>query len=287
MKISEAFAKYQRNEVLAMNYSQNTLRAYENTARSFIKYFGDCNIKRLNLDSINDYYLNLIKTTSKNTARHYLSNLKAVLKFCRRRGIKTVDPDEIRLPRSEKKAAHFINEKQYKIFLAAVDKPIRGYNSKNRMRNVLIVKMLYETGLRISELCALNRDSIRDRQFVVIGKSKEPRVCFITEELEAMINNYLDTRDDDNEALFISDLYKERLTTHNVQEIFRRLSKRSGIGHVTPHTLRHSYATRFLEKGVDIRIISTLLGHQNVATTQTYTHVTNCLLKQTYDLTFA
>lgn len=285
MKISDAFAKYQRNEVMAMNLSPNTYRAYDNTAKSVIRYFGNISIRKLTLDGIHSYYLHLIDEISKNTARHYLSNLKVVLRYCRKCGLRTVNPDEIKIPRGEKKVARFITKDEYQKFLAFTGQRKRGYSHKNLARNVLIVKMLYETGLRVSELCALNRNSIHNREFIVIGKSKDPRVCFITEELEELLADYLDSRDDNNPALFIADQNGNRITPHNVQRIFRNISKRAGVGVVTPHTLRHSFATRFIENGVDIRIVSSLLGHQSLSTTQIYTHVTNSLLKKAYDFT--
>ena len=287
MKISEAFAKYEKNEIMAVNYSINTFRAYDYTARAIIKYFGDQNIKKIDIDAVHSFYLYLIENVSKNTARRYVTNFRNVLRYCRKCGLKVLNPDEIKTPREEKKVARFLSEDEVELFIEAAGQPQRGYNRVNLIRNVLIVSMLYETGLRVSELCALNRNSIHDRQFVVIGKSKDPRPCFITEKIEDMINEYLELRTDNSDALFVSSLYGERITTHNVQEIFRHISKRAGIGIVTPHTLRHSYATKFLEHGVDIRIVSALLGHQSIATTQTYTHVTDYLLRRTYDLTFA
>lgn len=287
MKISEAFAKYQKNEVMAVNYSLNTLKAYQNTAKIVIKYFGDQNIKKIKIEQINNFYLYLTDRMSKNTARRYITNFRSVIRYCRKCGLKVLNPDEIKTPREEKRVARFISEDEVKLFINAAAESRRGYSQMNRIRNVLIIKMLFSTGLRVSELCALNRNSIHNRQFVVIGKSKDPRPCYITEELQNLIEEYLALRTDNSDALFVSNLYGERVTTHNVQEIFRRISKKAGIGTVTPHTLRHSYATKFLEHGVDIRIVSALLGHQSISTTQTYTHVTDYLLKRTYDLIFA
>lgn len=283
MKISEAFALHLKNEIRAVNYSVNTMRCYQNTGRVAVKYFGDINIKKIDIEKVHDFYLYLTERVSKNTARRYITNFRFVIRTCRRYGIKTMNPDEIITPRGEKKVARFINEGEYKMFLAAASTPVRGYSKANLERNVLIIKVLHETGIRVGELCALNRDTIKDRQFVVVGKSKEPRVCFITHELEAEINSYLDKRTDGNCALFVSNQTGNRMTTHNVQEVFRHISKKSKIYNVTPHTLRHAYATRFLEKGVDIRIVAAMLGHQNITTTQNYTHITNCFLKMVYD----
>lgn len=284
MKLSEAFRSYENNEIIAMNYSVNTLKVYRNTAKITIRYFGDINIKRLSVESIHGFYIDLTTRVSKNTSRRYISNLRCVIKYCRKCGLKVMNPDTIRTPRGEKKVARFLNESQVAKFIAVAGTPSRGYSKQNLLRNVIIIRMLYESGLRVSELCNLDRGTIKNREFVVIGKSKEPRPCYITPSLEAEIAEYLAIRDDDNPALFISAQTGERITPHNVQEIFRRLSKCAGIGTVTPHTLRHSYATKFLDNGVDIRLIAKLLGHQSINTTQQYTHVTDRLLKDTYRL---
>lgn len=284
MKISEAFDSFTREEVLAMNYSVNTFKAYKFAEKSVISYFGNIPIKKLDISAVHDYYLWLIDRVSKNTARRYVSDLRAVLKYCRKRHIKVMNPDEIRTPRAEKKVARFLSEEEYKRFLDAAGQPMRGYSAKNRVRNVLIIKMLYETGLRVSELCALDRNTIHNREFTVVGKSKDPRPCFITEEMEQLLKEYLALRNDTNVALFIADQNGKRITSHNVQRVFRNVSKKAGVGTVTPHTLRHSYATRFIERGVDIRIVSALLGHQSLATTQNYTHVTDYLLRCAYEM---
>ena len=284
MKISEAFAKYERDEVMALNYSVNTYKVYKNTSKAVIRYFGDKNIKKIDIDGVHEFYLDLTKRVSKNTARRYISNLRAVIKFCRRRGMRVMNPDEIRTPRAEKKIARFISPEEFNRFLRAAEQPVRGYCKENLVRNVIIIKMLYETGLRVGELCSLNRNSIHDRQFAIAGKSKDPRPCYITGELETMLNDYLKTRKDGDVALFVANQNGLRITPHNIQRVFRNVSKKAGIGTVTPHTLRHSYATRFLQNGIDIRIVAALLGHQNLSTTQTYTHVTDYLLKQAYDI---
>ena len=285
MKLSEAFLDYELNEILAMNYSTNTLKVYQNTARVAIKYFGDVSIKKLSIEDVHSFYLFLTGKVSKNTARRYISNFRCVIKYCRKKGLRVMNPDEIRTPRGEKKVARFLSEEQVIRFLSVAGTPSRGYSKLNMMRNMVVIQMLYESGLRVSELCSLDRGSIKNREFVVVGKSKEPRPCYITKALESELNDYLSARTDDNPALFISVQNGERLTPHNVQEIFRRLSKQAGVGIVTPHTLRHSYATKFLDSGVDIRLIAKLLGHQSINTTQQYAHVTDRLLRDVYQST--
>ena len=289
MKISEAFNEYRRLEVRAKGYSYNTDQSYGNAGNKTIQYFGDIKIRRLTADDISSFYLALVtpnsaflKTISKNTARSYICKLRMVIKFCRKHGEKTVNPDEIILPRGEKQYARFVDSDEYKTFMDEIGRPHRGYSNLNRERNVLICKMLFYTGLRIGELCALNRDTIRNRQFTVVGKSKDPRPCFITKEIEQDIKRYLSHRADDNPALFISNETGERVTPNTVQRVFRRVAKETKLAKVTPHTMRHSFATRMLEDGVDIRYVAAFLGHQSLDTTKRYTHVRDFKMRQIY-----
>lgn len=283
MKISEAFAGYRKNEVLAMNYSPNTYQNYQNAERRAVGFFGNIPISNITLDGIHDFYLDMVQTCCADTARGYLSKLRVVLRYCRARGIKTLDPEEIKLPKQQKKYARFLTKEEYYCFMKAISRSHRGYKNIDRVRNTIIAEMLFVTGLRVGELCALNRDSIKDRQFVVIGKSKEPRVCFITQKVEHELAKYLAMRSDGNRALFVDSNTGNRVTKGSVQRIFRRVSKESGVAACTPHTMRHSFATHMIEEGVDIRFVAAMLGHQSLQTTQRYTHVRDKKLHQIYE----
>lgn len=283
MKISEAFAGYRKNEVLAMNYSPNTYQNYQNAERRAVGFFGNIPISNITLDGIHDFYLDMVQTCCADTARGYLSKLRVVLRYCRARGIKTLDPEEIKLPKQQKKYARFLTKEEYYCFMKAISRSHRGYKNIDRVRNTIIAEMLFVTGLRVGELCALNRDSIKDRQFVVIGKSKEPRVCFITQKVEHELAKYLAMRNDGNRALFVDSNTGNRVTKGSVQRIFRRVSKESGVAACTPHTMRHSFATHMIEEGVDIRFVAAMLGHQSLQTTQRYTHVRDKKLHQIYE----
>lgn len=285
MKISEAFASYRRNEVLAMNYSLNTYQNYENAEKRIIGYFGNIDVSDITLDGVHDLYLAIITDCCPDTARGYLSKLRVVLKYCRARGAKVLDPEEIRLPRYQKKCARFLTKEEFSRFMEEISRPHHGYRNIDRVRNTVMAEMLFATGIRVGELCALNRDSIKNRQFVVIGKSKEPRVCFITEKVEADLRGYLAMRDDNSRALFVDSNTGNRITKGSVQRIFRRVSKESGVVACTPHTMRHSFATYMVESGVDIRFVAAMLGHQSLQTTQRYTHMRDSKLHQVYEAT--
>lgn len=283
MKIHEAFAEYRRHEVLAMNYSPSTFESYINAEKKAIGYFGNIDVGAISVDGVHELYLDMLHTCCPDTARSYLSKLRVVLRYCKNRHENVIDPDQIKLPRREKKVARFLNMGEYQAFIKEIDRSHRGYKNIDRVRNTLIAEMLFATGLRVSELCALDRDSISNRQFVVVGKSKEPRVCFITSDVEKKISQYLDMRTDSNRALFVDHNTGKRVQSRNIQRVFRRVSKNSGINACTPHTMRHTFATYLVEDGVDIRFVAALLGHQSLQTTQRYTHIRDAKLQQIYE----
>ena len=283
MKIHDAFVDYRRHEVLAMNYSPSTYESYINAEKKAISYFGNIEVSAIDIDGVHELYLEMLHTCCSDTARSYLSKLRVVLRYCQNHGENTIDPNEIKLPRREKKVARFLTDKEYARFMGEISRSHRGYKSVDRYRNTLIAEMLFVTGVRVSELCALDRDSISNRQFVVVGKSKEPRVCFITKEVEAKIKKYLSMRTDNNRALFVDQNTSERIKARNIQRIFRRVSQESGVNACTPHTMRHSFATYMIEEGVDIRFVAAMLGHQSLQTTQRYTHIRDAKLQQVYN----
>ncbi len=289
MKISEAFDAYRQQEIRGRGCSPNTDTGYYYASKVILEHFGDENIKKITLADISQFYLSLIepnigskRRVSRNTAMEYVSKLRNVIRFCRRRGLKVINPDDIKTPKPEKHQARFIVSEDYERFLSEISRPRRGYSKLNRQRNIVITKMLFFTGLRIGELCALNRDSIHDKQFSVVGKSKDPRPCFITKDIEQEIKRYLSMREDSNPALFIANETGERVRPGNIQRIFRKISAKAGMPKVTPHTLRHSFATRMIEEGVDIRYVAAFLGHQSLNTTKRYTHVRDFKMRQIY-----
>ena len=283
MKLSEAFASFRTNEILALGKSPKTNESYVYAEKITIAYFGDINIRKISVEQIHQFYLWMCRNHAANTARGYICNLRSVLSYHQRNGVRgIVNVSLIKTPQREKKMADFLTTDEFVKFIDELGRPVKGYSRLNRERNVLIAKMLFLTGLRVSELCALNRDSIKDRQFSVIGKSKDPRPCFITRDLEQDLKGYLDKRTDNEPALFIANQTGERITPGIIRSVFRRASV--GFGRrVTPHTLRHSYATRMVDEGVDIRYVAELLGHQNLETTQKYTHIRDYRLRLVYE----
>lgn len=284
MKISEAFGYYQKVQLQAGGRSLNTYENYKYAAKSIIQYLGDIDICTLTFEQVVEYNLYLTESHVNSTIRSYLTCLKAVLGLCKRHNLDVIDPEDVKVPKPSKEEPIFLDEEEVWQLIDIAGRPARGYPAINRFRNVLIIKMLFQTGLRVGELCALNRDSIHNRQFSVTGKSKETRPCFITSEIEEMIKEYLSMRSDDNRALFVSSQTGgTRISKKTVQNLFRRIRKECPFGPIHPHTMRHSYGTYLIEHGVDIRDVAKLMGHQSLNTTKIYTHVRDSRLRGIYE----
>ena len=287
MRLVKAFSLYIRKEIISMGGSMKTVEFYQNSSKLAEKYFGNIEIRKINLELSQEYRLWLMTSHKPNTTRGHISCLRNVLKFCKKHGYRVMDYTEINLPKREKTRPHFLERNEVERLIEAANTKKRGYATINRVRNALIIRMLFETGLRVGELCALNRDSIKNNTFSVIGKSKSVRVCFITDSLMDEINGYLAMRLDNDPAMFITNETKKRMTPANVQEMFRRVGKKSGLVGVHPHTMRHSFATYLMEKAVGLREIAELLGHESMDTTKIYTHLKDNRLKEIYESAMA
>lgn len=284
MRLFEAYETYIKTEVELAGLSPRTAEGYRNSQKLAIGYFGArLKVSKITVDAVADYCAYLRGWQSIDTVRGNLLQLRNVLRYARRRGWTSIDVEAIKVPRREKKQAKWLDARDVELFIDAVAEPCRGRSELERLRNVAIVRVLWSSGIRVSELCALNRGDIANRQFTVIGKSKHPRVCFIDREAEQALVDYLERRGDYSSALFVQRQNGQRITPAGVRSIFRTACQRSGLEGVHPHTLRHSFATRLLAKNVDLRYIGALLGHESLDTTKVYTHVVNPQLREVYE----
>lgn len=223
------------------------------------------------------------------TQNYHLIALRSFLKYCLKRDIPVVAPDKIDLPKAESHSLKFLEREQVDRLLNMPE-----ISKKEGLRDKAILETLFSTGLRVSELVSLNRDQINfDRkEFGVIGKGRRQRVVFLSESAVAWIQRYLENREDDSDALFVrysgkkadvgqSESESLRLTARSVQRLVEKYVKKARLPvKITPHGLRHSFATDLLSGGADLRAIQEMLGHKNVSTTQIYTHITNPQLKE-------
>ena len=284
MKISEAFDAYCTDNILMSGKSRSTEVSYQNIKKSLIAFHGNVAIDTLTFYDIRSWHDYISSCWKPNSVRNAVSCLRMVLKLAAKRGFDVIDYEEIPVPKRKKYVIRYLLPEEIEVFIQAVSRRGRGYAELNRLRNVAMLRLLACSGIRVSELCALNRNSIRKRRFTVVGKSKDPRVVFINEQTEKAIGDYLALRHDNHPALFIAHQSGNgRLTTGGVRRVFKYACQHSGLDDVTPHTIRHSFATMMLDFGVDLCYISDLLGHQSLNTTRLYTHYSNTKLQHIYD----
>lgn len=225
------------------------------------------------------------------TQSYHLIALRGFLKYLAKRGIHSLDPSLVDLPRAAKKQVTFLHFDEVERLLAEI--PI---DTETGLRDRAIIELLFSGGLRVSELCNLNRDSINlaRREFMVRGKGKKDRPIFIDQTTADHLEEYLSARSDALPALFLNNSSNQnipdtsgdfrRLSPRSIERIIQKYARLAGITkHVTPHTLRHSFATDLLMNGADLRSVQSLLGHANIATTQIYTHITDPHLKEVHE----
>jgi len=223
-------------------------------------------------------------TMKKNTQNYYLIALRVFLKYLMKREISSLPPDRIELAKIKERSLDLITTEELGRLLSGPN----GSDLKN-LRDKAILELFFSTGLRVSELASLNKDlDLSKDEFSIRGKGEKVRVVFLSDSAKKSIKEYLAKRKDMEEAMFIqiSNISKKgtsRLTPRSIERIVKYYAIKAGISKkVTPHVIRHSFATDLLQNGADIRSVQMMLGHSNIATTQIYTHVTDKQLREVH-----
>jgi site-specific recombinase XerD len=282
---------------IEQNRSQKTIQNYDHYLTRLIDFAGDIQIKDIDVELIRKWrlWLNRLGTNTsdelgKTTQNYHLIALRSFLKYCAKRDIPALTADKIELARTKRKQVTFLTEEELNRVFEQPDLSTLG-----GLRDRAILELLFSSGLRVSELVGLDRDHInlKRREFMVRGKGQKDRPIFISETAAGWVEEYLKKRQDTSRPLFVRysgskqvDLSGNfhRLTARSVQRLVARYALLAGITkHVSPHTLRHSFATDLLMNGADLRSVQALLGHSNIATTQIYTHVTDPHLKSVHE----
>jgi site-specific recombinase XerD len=227
-------------------------------------------------------------TLKKNTQNYHLIALRSFLKYLMKRNVTSLSPDKIDLAKIKERSLDLISSEELSRLLNA---PIllKEMNKKAEplkiLRDKAILELFFSTGLRLSELCSLDRDlDLSKDEFSIRGKGEKVRVVFLSDSAKDAIREYLKARKDMDAPLFIqysrNGAKNNRLTQRSIERIVKQYAIIAGISKkVTPHVIRHSFATDLLSNGADIRSVQMMLGHANISTTQIYTHITDRQLK--------
>ncbi len=318
MGIKEASSRFLEYCELDKNLSQKTVRMYSYYLNFFKDWLLshkitdyelrmkngedkgiDFNVEDINDEIIREFRLYLSREyfnpykgeLKRSTQNYFLIALRSFFRFLVKKGHNVISPEVIDLGKMKDRTVKFLGEEDFTKLLASPDiKDIQG------LRDKAILEVLFSTGLRVSELVALNKDQVNFEtgEFGIIGKGGHARVVFLSESAKDWLKKYFQERTDPYRALFIR--YsgpkakegltdeKMRLSVRSVERLVDKYRKQANIlFKIGPHVLRHSFATDLLQHGADIRSVQEMLGHRNIATTQIYTHVTNVRLKEVHE----
>ena len=274
--------KFSRYLEIEKNYSSHTLLNYQLDLRDFAAFVGEAGLEKVDYLQLRKYLATLKERNLTNrTLNRKLSTLRSFFKFLIKEGLLKNNPIvSLSSPKLEKHLPQFLTEEEMK-------RLIEGFipEGERGLRDRAILETFYSTGVRISELVGMNKDDVDFISGVVkvLGKGKKERLVPIGNSALETIRAYLEDRKKDSPVLFLNKNYK-RITTRGVRNIVAKYLRLAGMkGGVSPHTLRHSFATHLLNRGADLRSVQELLGHANLSTTQIYTHLTTERLKKVYD----
>lgn len=271
-----------------------TVENYDHYLTRFIDQMGIVEAKDITEEKVREFrlWLNRQPGTNKDsmkrrTQNYYLIALRAYLKYLRKRDIPSLSPEKIELAKVPERHLDLISSQELERLLAATDG-----DTERALRDKAILEMLFSTGLRVSELCSLDSDIDLSRDdFPIRGKGDKVRVVFLSDAAKDATRAYLKARTDMEPALFVSAARSTetekrvptRLTPRSIELLIKTYAAKAGITKkVTPHVMRHSFATDLLSNGADIRSVQALLGHASINTTQIYTHVTDSHLRDVH-----
>jgi site-specific recombinase XerD len=277
--------------------SARTAENYRLYLERFVEFTEDINVEKISTEVIRKYRLWLNRHKNDNgdelsliTQSYHLIALRGFLKYLSERNIDSLSPEKVKLPKTARKQVTFLHFEEIQRLLNQID-----LSSEEGIRDRAIIELFFSSGLRVSELVGLNRDHVntKRREFMVRGKGQKDRPVFVSDSAAKWVEEYLATRLDNLPPLFLSYSRNNissrsgdyrRLGARSIQRMISKYARLAGITkHVSPHTMRHSFATDLLMNGADLRSVQTMLGHSNISTTQVYTHVTDEHLREIHE----
>ncbi len=277
--------------------SARTAENYRLYLERFVEFTEDIDVAKITTEIIRKYRLWLNRHKNDNgdelsliTQSYHLIALRGFLKYLSDRDIPSLSADKIKLPKTVRKQVTFLHFEEIQRLIDQID-----LSAEEGVRDRAIIELLFSSGLRVSELVNLNRDHVntKRREFMVRGKGQKDRPVFVSDSAAKWVEEYLAMRMDNLPPLFLSYSRNNissmsgdyrRLGARSIQRMIGKYTRLAGITkHVSPHTMRHSFATDLLMNGADLRSVQSMLGHSNISTTQVYTHVTDEHLREVHE----
>lgn len=295
--LSELILDYVEHLEVEGGRSSKTAENYRHYLERLVEFLGDVPVSEITQETIRKYRLWLNRhindqgdELSMITQNYHLVALRGFLRYLSNRDIESLSPEKITLPKVNRKQVTFLHYDEVTRLLEQID-----CSTEDGLRDRAIIELLFSSGLRVSELTNLNRDHVntKRREFMVRGKGQKDRPVFVSKSAADHVDAYLAARLDNLPPLFLSYSRNNlssmsgdyrRLSDRSIQRMVSKYARLAGITkHVSPHTMRHSFATDLLMNGADIRSVQSMLGHSSISTTQVYTHVTDQHLRDVYE----
>lgn len=294
-KIEQLKREFLEHVEIEKGNSLKTVNNYNHYLTRFFEFAKVTEPKEITDDKIREFRLYLNRqpgvkirgqqasTLKRNTQNYHLIALRSFLKYMMKRDVSSLAPDRIELAKIKERSLDLISTDELSRLMSAPD-----ISTPKGLRDKAILELFFSTGLRLSELCSLDRDlDLSKDEFSIRGKGEKVRVVFLSDSAKDAIRSYLKERKDLDEPLFTQHSSNKgksnRLTPRSIERIVKFYAIKAGISKkVTPHVIRHSFATDLLSNGADIRSVQMMLGHANIATTQIYTHVTDAQLRDVH-----
>lgn len=298
MYLSELIGDFVEHLEVEGGRAVRTTENYQRYLERFMEFTGDITVDKITTEIVRKYRLWLNRYENESgqslaliTQNYHLIALRGFLIYLSRRDIPSLNADKIVLPKTVRQQVTFLHFDEVTRLIEQINT-----SDEQGLRDRAIVELLFSSGLRVSELVNLNRDHInlKRREFMVRGKGQKDRPVFVSTGAAEHVGNYLEARQDSLIPLFLSYSRNHgqastsgdyrRLSARSIQRMISQYARLAGITkHVSPHTMRHSFATDLLMNGADLRSVQAMLGHSNISTTQIYTHVTDQHLKDVFE----
>jgi len=288
--IKSLHADFLEDLEIGQGRSQRTVANYDHYLQRFYQQQQVKMVRDITLDAVREFrrFLNDAERVSLATQNYHFIALRQFLKYLARRDVSALSAEKVSLAKLAERDIDVLYPEEVDALLTAP-----AGEKVESLRDKALLETLFSTGMRISEAVRLNRDDVREghNEIPVRGKGNKVRVVFLSDSARTAIARYVDQRHDTDPALFIrhkkgavgpkDDL---RITPRSIQRLMKKYAAKAGLTkNITPHTLRHSFATDLLSNGADVRQVQQLLGHASITTTQVYTHLTDAHLREVHE----